>query len=241
MPDHRIALVLDDDETHLGMVSLQLLRLGIDVVYSKDLDEARLLVRQEAGRVGAVVFPPSVDPTAAAELSDRIASTGRPATLLVVGEEPVAARKQALRATGVERALWEPYDESTLRFLVNAAVYDDLVGDPRGEVRIPTTLRGRAYAGLHRKDVLVSSLSGAGAYLETPRPDPEGSVLRLEIDLSDGEDRPLFTRGKVRYALAADDGRGLPTGMGVLFEALPGPDEARLRAFVHERARRFTV
>lgn len=241
MSQERIALIVDDPASSLGEVSLRLLRLGIDVVYTKEMDEAQLLARQEAWRVGAVLFPPGVDPTAAAGLAARIGTLrrGAPPELLVIGEEPAAEAKQRLRDAGVERALWEPFDESTLRYGVNAAVFGGMQGDPRREVRIATTLRGRTYVGLRRKDVLVSTLSVAGAYLETPHPDEPGSRLRLEIDLPEGP--PLFTRAEVRYASEAGTHHGLPTGMGVVFEPLGPPDEARVRAFLHEQAQRFTL
>jgi hypothetical protein len=242
MPDERSALIVDDPETRLGEVSLRLLRLGIDVFYTKDLDEAQLLARQEAPRIGAVVFPPDLDAAALAGLARRIGASRRGVapTLLVVGEEPDAERKAALRASGIERALFEPYDESTLRFVVNAAVHGGSEGDPRRETRVPVTLRGRVYMGLRRKDVLVSTLSAAGAYLETPHPDEPGSQLRIELDLP-GDGGPLFAKARVEYVPDPNARRGLPMGMGVVFQPLAGPDEARLRAFIHEQAQRFVV
>lgn len=240
MVSDRNALVLDGADTHLGAASLKLLRLGIDVVYAKDLDEACLLAQQEAQRIGAILFPPSVEVRGPAGLAAKVAEVrgGRPPQLLVIGEEPDADVKQSLRTAGVERALFEPYDESALRFAVNAAVCAGFDGDPRTEMRIPTTLRGRTYKGTRRRDVLVSTLSAQGAYLETPHPDPVGSLVRVEIDLPE---QPLFARAVVRYTPDPESTRGLPPGMGIVFQELPEPDEARLRSYIHTQSQRFTL
>lgn len=236
----RNALVLDGADMRLGEVSLKLLRLGVDVVYAKDLDEACLLAQQEAQRVGAILFPPNVPVAGPVALAAKVADGrgGRPPQLVVIGDEPDADTKQSLRAAGVERALFAPYDESALRFAVNAAVCAGFDGDPRVEMRIPTTLHGRTYAGTRRRDVLVSTLSAQGAYLETPHPDPVGSLVRVEIDLPG---QALFARAVVRYTPDPESSSGLPPGMGVVFQDLPEPEQSRLRAYIHTQSQRFSL
>ncbi|UCE86202.1 MAG: PilZ domain-containing protein [Deltaproteobacteria bacterium] len=235
MGSERYALILDDEHNSLGAVALRLLRLGIDTSYAKDRDEAFLWAQQEAERIRAILFPPSVDVgevmTLATQISAR--SQAEPPNPIVIGQRPAEPQIDGLRKGGVLWALWEPYDESSLRWVVNEAMAPSDAGSTRQEPRVPTTFLGKTWYRTHRKDVVVSSLSIRGAYLETPNPFWEGIELTVEIPLPDG---PLVTKATVRYQT-----EGRTSGMGVAFAPLDLEKEMRLQSYVEAHAGIFTL
>ena len=93
----RAALVVDDPQATLGDVVLRLLRLGIDVFYSKDHDEAWLLAQEEAPRIHALLFSPGVGADGVANIVDclkthaaEVNSIGSRLDRLMVAEEALA-------------------------------------------------------------------------------------------------------------------------------------------------------
>jgi len=241
--DPRYALIFDDETTGLGSVALQLIRLGTDVFYAKDPDEVALLCTQaEASKVAAVIVPETIDGTALTGLVARLtAQIGEgPLALIAIGEMADEQIRQGLRKAGVRWSLRTPFDESTLRWVVNAAMCPYHRGAQRQHPRVPTTLLARAFLGTRRKDLLLSTLSEGGAFLETPFPFEEGTRLTLEIPLPEA---PVTVKGSVRYTMqAVEDGRqSFPCGMGIVFEE-PAPRATQaLRAYVDEQACRFSV
>jgi hypothetical protein len=241
MQDVPCTLIIDDDENSLGDVALRLLRLRIDVFYAKGGREAWLLAQQEAERIRAIVFPPSVDFDEIVAAVDCLRSRilEAPLSLVVIGRRPDETVRERLRAGGVEWALWEPFDESSLRSIVSSATAPKYEGTQRKESRLPTTLLGRIFVGIRRKDAIVATLSLAGAFLETPSPLPEESPISLEISLPDG---PLLVKGRVAYArYPSGDAPHHASGMGVEFSHLTPQAEERLRRFLDEIGDRFTL
>jgi hypothetical protein len=240
----RHALILDDETACLGPAALQLIRMGIDVYYAKDPDEASLLCRQPevAAAARALVFPESVAGSAVCAIARRLGQGPRshPLGLVAVGELEDEDRCAALRKAGVTWVLRTPYDESTLRWVVNAAMCPFERGGSRNHVRVPTSLLARAFLGQRRKDLLLSTLSVGGAFLETPLPFPIGTQLRLEIPLPEG---PVEVRALVGHRAEAGEAgrRGFPSGMGVLFETLPPATRDAIARFVAQRERHFRV
>jgi len=158
-----------------------------------------------------------------------------------MGDRPDDATRERLRAGGVERALWEPFDESALRSIVSdSMVCQGAIRGERKDARIPTTLLGRAFIGAKRKDAIVSTLSTGGAFLEIPSPFPEGSQMSLEIALPDGSVNVRAQVVNARYP-GSDGASQQPCGMGVEFLNLAGADEERVRAFLKEIGERFCV
>lgn len=242
MQDALCALIVDDDQNSLGEVALRLLRLRIDVFYAKDSAEAWLLARQEADRIRALLFPPTVGVEQIAPIVECLRSRAPevPRTLMVIGQRPDEAARERLREGGVEWALWEPYDESALRSVVSSSMVPRYETESRKEARLPTTLLGRAFVGTRRRDAVVSMLSLGGAFLETPSPFPEESRVTLEIPLPDGS---LLVKARVIHARypSSEAPPSDPCGMGVEFVNLASEDEERVRCFLKEIEERFSV
>ncbi len=243
MSQTRCALVVDDDQNSLGEIALRILRLRIDVYYAKGCDEAWLLAQQEAERIRAVLFPPALDLERVTKIVEviRAPDTEDAPTLVVVGARPGAKACEQLRARGVDLALWEPFDESSLRSIVSAAIAPRSCNDTRREARLPTTLLGRAFVGIRRRDAIVATLSSGGAFLETPLPLPEETQITLEIALPDGV---ITVKARVIYAFYQGEGQeqlARPTGMGVQFIQVNPTAEAQLQRFLEDNERRFRV
>ena len=104
--------------------------------------------------------------------------------------------------------------------------------------RTPTTLLGRVFFGIHRKDVVVSSLSEGGAFLETPAPYPPATRITLELDLDGGA---FIAKAEVIYSRDAEGSRppAEPNGMGVSFLGLGPAAEKRLKEFLAKPENRF--
>jgi hypothetical protein len=231
----RYALIFDDEKSALGTVALRLLRLGIDTSYAKDPDEAFLWAQQEAGRIRAILFAPGIDIHDVMTLATQVATRAQmePPNLIVIGARPEDEVVDRLRKGGVQWALWEPYDESALRWVVNEAMAPAEATGSRQEPRVPTTFLGKTWYRTNRKDVVISSLSVGGAFLESPNPFWEGIELTLEIPLPGG---PLVTKATVRYQT-----EGRNSGMGVTFAGLDLDKQMRLESYVQENAGLYTL
>ncbi|UCE87500.1 MAG: PilZ domain-containing protein [Deltaproteobacteria bacterium] len=242
MGEERYALAFDDGGSSLGPIALRLIRLGIDVLYAKTLDEAWLLAKQEGPRIGALLFPPGVDTRGLARVSSCAhgARDGGGPSLIAVGESADAATRARLREAGVGWAVWEPGDDAALRFAVNAATLLPSEILPRGEPRAAISLLASFFVGEERTDAVLYTLSTHGAFLETPRPAPKDAEIALELWLAD----ELFeTRARVVYANVPGEQRCMswPVGMGVVFEELDPEMREYVRHFVEERAECFAV
>ena len=110
----------------------------------------------------------------------------------------------------------------------------------RQEARLPTTLLGRAFMGIHRKDVIIYTLSAKGAFLETPSPYLSGSKVTIEIALPDDS---FVAKANVVYSKDAREAgpAANPNGMGVEFSKLDPRSEEKLRKFLEEQKDRFAV
>lgn len=236
-------LVVDDSRGGLGEVALRLIRLGVDSFYAADPGEAWLLAQQEAARVRLVLLAPGLElrelDRIVTELAERAPDVLR--SFLVVGPAPDEERREELRKAGVYWGLWEPWDESALRMaLAGAMASVPEAASSRRCKRFPTTLLGRAFKGISRQDGLVSSLSEGGAFLETPHPFEEGTVITLEIEGAEGT---IVCKATVLYNhLDGEDGKARhPAGMGVEFGVLSPRAREQLDRTLAEHQRRFEV
>ena len=238
----RFALVLDSGDSVLGRASMQLLELGIDVLYANDVDEAELLARQESGRLGALLIPDVFDQADTDRLLERVGARleAGPRGVIVTGNRPDAETRRRLRARGVRWGVWHPYEIRELRFVMTAAMSDSHAGERRKHLRIPTDLSTTVFMGRHRKDVILHDLSVSGAYFATQYPFLEDSRLSIELPLPDGA---VFAKAVVVNAKTADKpGRDdVPDGMGVAFSDLPEQDLTALRKFVEAWVDRFRL
>jgi hypothetical protein len=238
----RSALVVDDAKGGLGQVALRLIRLGIDSYYAKDVVEAWLLAQQEADDIRVLLVAPGADLGGVARILALLRGDGSelPRSVVAIGPCPDEATRAGLRVTGVEWALWEPYDESALRMVLSNAMAPTFEGEPRRVQRLPTTLLGRAFKGLHRKDGVVCSLSTDGAFLEMPHPYEDGTRITLEIDV---EGESIVTKAEVRYTIerGGAGASAYPAGMGVAFREIAPDARDRLARYLAEQNRRFGV
>lgn len=158
----------------------------------------------------------------------------------VVGARPGPEALARLRAAGVGLALFDPFTDGELRFVLNFLAYNPRCGEWRSRLRVPTQLTARLAGETPAKEARVHDLSCDGAYLETPEPAAAGSRLALELPLPSG---PLRVAARVltRREPGPWHRETLPTGMGVRFlDVAPSAREA-LERFVDERARSFQL
>ena len=242
MTDPLCMLIVDDEKNALAELPLRILRIGVDVFYATGGEEAWLLAHDEAPRIRVVLFPPSIDFDQISDVVDCLRSRASEVsrTLVVAGPQPDETTRELLRKGGVELALWEPYDESALRRVLGNALTVQNHSDSREASRFPTTLLARAFSGIHRKDLIVSTLSLRGAFLETPFPFLPETRITLELALPDGQ---LLTKATVVCSRAERESAapGRPLGMGVAFADLDPALEERLRSFLAELWERFGV
>jgi len=242
MPGTRAALVMDDAKAGLGQVALRLIRLGIATYYAKDAIEAWLLAQQEIDDIRVLLVSPGADLGGVARILALLRGHESEArrSAVVIGPCPDEATRATLREAGVELALWEPYDESALQMILSSAMAPVISKEPRRAQRLPTTLLGRAFMGLHRKDGVVCSLSTDGAFLEMPHPYEEGTRITLEIDV---EGVSIVTKAEVRYTIERSDtgASEYPAGMGVAFREVVPEARDRLARYLAEQNRRFGV
>jgi len=233
-------LILDDESTGLGQLALRLLRMGIDVFYANDPDEAVLFCKQKEARlIRAVMFPETLDPECLARVLPRLPNDpNEPGpSLVAVGELTDEERLAELRKTGANRALRMPCDDGTLRWMANEARFEHDHHPKRQFHRAPTSLLARASWGLKRKDLVCSTLSAGGAFLETPSPLEIGTRIKLKVPLPSGE---ISLKAVVaNHAAGPPDIRGI--GMGVTFLDPGDRERDQLRAFIVQRTAEFVL
>jgi hypothetical protein len=154
---------------------------------------------------------------------------------VVSGEKPGPESRSALRAAGYELALWQPFDDATLRFQVNRSLARArLRPEARGAVRAPLGLPADVLCGARSKPTRVYSLSANGAFLETPRPSPTGARLEVALRLPGSV---VTLRARVIHTNVTGNLRRdtAPLGMGVCFEEMDPALRNALAALVTER------
>lgn len=234
----RYAMIFDSEAGELGRVAIELIELGIDALYVNDVDEATLLAEQEADRLAAVVIPASCTLPEVDALLARVCTRACGArSLMVVGLEPEPAKLAAYRERQITWALWEPFENRDLRYALTAAMSADGT-DARKALRVPSNIETAVFSGRHRNDAVVHDLSVSGAYLASPTPFLEGTLLSLDIALPNG---PLVAKAEVVYSKTAEQPgrRDVPDGMGVVFSRFLGDSEATLVDFIQAWVERF--
>jgi hypothetical protein len=171
-------------------------------------------------------------------LRDR--APGIPLRFIAVGRRPSPPGLEEIRSAGVEFSLWEPFDDSALRFVLNAAFQDPGNGELRKVQRAPTTMLARVFSSVGQKAALVYNLSEEGAFLETLRPTSSKGHVRVELPLPSGtvtlEAQVVTTNvpGNIQKA-------HLPMGMGVVFVDVPEETRRTLAEFVEALAENFHI
>jgi len=238
----RLVLVLDEPNAALGAAALTLVDLGVDVLYTKDNDEAMLLCRQDTGRICAAVFSVPDDADAAEEIASRLIRVVDclPAALLPLGIRPPDPVLTRLRELGVEWCLWRSWTDRELRLAAALALHAGNPGDVRKDCRIPVELEGVVGTASDKKQVTVWDLSVGGAYLEADEPFPDGTCVSIQIPLGQVD---LEGKGVVSHVKTAGrPGRAdRPVGMGIAFTGLSPASELGLAVFLDESLRRFRL
>jgi EAL domain-containing protein (putative c-di-GMP-specific phosphodiesterase class I) len=235
----RRVLLLDDPTRDLAPLALRLMRLGIDVHYSSDFDEARLLARQEDGRVRMVVIPPAINAARLASFTRWLASRMSPVpTIVAAGAEPSAAQREALRTAGVQRVLWSPLDDGELRYWLSSAMALPVEVSDRASVRVPANLMAWLRVGSRRIVGVVSNLSASGAFIELDDPPSMGDSLRIEFELPPTRAR-LFCKVVHSRPAEVDGGFEKPAGIGVEFQWIDRETADLVRSAVEERSARY--
>jgi hypothetical protein len=238
----RYALILDTERGSLGRIAMQLVEMGVDALYANDLDEADLLARQEASKLGTIVIPADTPPDRVERVLKRICSQLRTGaeSLVMCGDEPAPAIRNELRSRGAKWSLWTPYTDRELRFVMASALATGHRADPRDGLRIPTEIEAVACMGRHRKDVVVHNLSSGGAYLATRQPFLLDSLVSIDIPLP-GFDLLAKARVVSTKAPEVEDRPDVPPGMGVQFETMDFEAERKVIGFIADWVTRFWV
>jgi len=162
----------------------------------------------------------------------------QPITLIASGPRPGEPGLAVLRKAGVKLALFEPFGDGELRFVLNRALHGE--HDVRRDVRVPATIDGTVKSSTGEKRVNVYNLSVGGAYLETLRPTAEGGSITLHLPLPSGAidlpARVVSTNVPGNLSQA-----NLPMGMGIQFVGPPPDEHSALTGYVEERKAEFEL
>ena len=203
-PNGRL-LAVDDEKGSFGDLALRLVRLGFDVLFATEADEAELLARQEGEILRGALLPSTVGDQRVADLVEAIgphAGIG-PESIALLGSRVDEDRIERLKALGLRWRLWSPYEDRDLRFLCWSLIWYGSDLSLRLDKRLPTDLQCVATRRGDSRDAVVGDLSSSGAYLEMPQPFPAGSMLKLELALPSG---PIELLGMVRWVSATQGG-----------------------------------
>jgi hypothetical protein len=235
--DGRVLLV-DDGEGTIGPLALRFGRLGIDLHYASEVDEARLFVAQEKDAIRMLAVPPTFDLASASEILDVMEKEiGTRPRFVVLGEEPEEARRAEIKQAGASWVLWAPFTDAELRYIVRCAVALPHEKYERSETRIPVDMTANVRAGDRRYVAVLSSLSSRGAFIELSDLLPIGSPLQIEFEMEHGRFRGF---ARVVYQQREEPERGLTTsGIGVVFFGTDRSAEQILRTAVKEREARY--
>lgn len=224
-------ILLDDETETVGSAALALIRLGVEPLYSKWLDEAQLFASQAAERVGAAIASSrlSLDELVAFRDAVRAGGSEREIEVLLIGPQTDPAASEALRREGFSSVLWEPFNKTELRFAVSSLLLMPKEIAPRREPRAAANRMCWMYLAGTRSFGALYTVSARGAYVETPSPLPVGTEFRFEF-----EDHQLETDARVIYSIGRDEAREflLACGIGCLFTSLNADLQSALRARV---------
>ncbi len=234
--EDQYVLLLEGEEGKLSGVADRLRELGVGSIRSQTPEEAQKILRKSDGSISTVLLAPDLPVPNLRKMvkSLRRAAPPQGLGLVVVGPRPEESELKKLRRADLEHALWEPFDDGTLRFQINRVFRGAIGVDARHENRVPTYLKSRIHIGGRAKDAVVYSLSASGAFLETKRASMPGAGLEVELCLPSGA---VTVQAEVIYSNVVGNLQrpNAPLGMGVRFVDIPDDAEAAIRSYVAER------
>jgi hypothetical protein len=236
MEYQRLALILDDEASQIGELALQLVRLGVNVLYANDFDETVLLARQAADDVGAVIVPSCQATGWLPMILKRLRLP--PAAVVPAGKRPDDATLESLRCEGVRWALWLPDDDRAVRFVVTAAMSETDATEIRFDLRVPTELEGSVQRGPLDRPCEIRNLSRGGALVALEPLVPVGSRITLRLGVGDA---PLSLCAKVAWSTECTEVHPPEPSpvMGVCFDDVDPEARGALLRFLGEQLERF--
>jgi hypothetical protein len=175
-------LVLDDERTTLGSLSLELVRGEARVFYANDLDELALLSRERGDR-GVVVLAPNDVALELGGVSEKrlgIAASG----IVPAGSRPPEKVVEMLRTAGIRWHLWACGNAEEARHVVNAAVWDLDPAEIRFDARVPCKVGGSIGHGSERESVVVVDVGPGGICTLWPRAPQTDARVQVTFSLS---------------------------------------------------------
>ncbi|MBW2270880.1 MAG: PilZ domain-containing protein [Deltaproteobacteria bacterium] len=220
----------------------RILAFGTEPVLVSNFEEAQTILQERRILISAVMIPTEA-PSQTLKKQIKILRKLGPASglmLVSVGKSPTDDERKKLRTAGMQLALWEPYDDGTLRFQLNRAICGDRDDHGRRHLRVPTYLLARVFVGGRTKDAVVYSLSEGGAFLETPRASMDGATVDIELRLPANHIR---ISGLVMFSNVPGNLQrpNLPMGMGIRFGSGAEEDVEQIRAYVKRRMAELDV
>jgi uncharacterized protein (TIGR02266 family) len=163
-----------------------------------------------------------------------------PLEWIAIGKRPDDAEVVVLRGAGVHFALFDPFTDEELRFVVNEAHHAGSPDIPRADQRVPTHMRARITTKTGERVAVVCNLSTAGAYLATPRPALRGGTVQVMMLLDEGE---IEAEGRVMWNNVTGNLRrpNAPIGMGIRFTEMQPEAKAALDRYVAERSKAYRL
>jgi hypothetical protein len=211
----------------------RLLLLGFRAVRATSTEDGVRALAQGGDAIRAVLLsvPHSLGDLGSAlgRLRDHAPSMGL--RFVATGPRPGPRELEELGQAGVEFALWTPFEDAALRFVLNEAAQDEKILESRRAVRVPTTLLARVFSSAGQKAALVYALSERGAFLETLRPTSTKGHVRVELPLPGGT-LTLDARVVVTNVPGNLQKTNLPMGMGVEFTEVPEETRRALAEYV---------
>lgn len=235
----RAALIFDTEGHPLGDLSLSLIALGLQPLYSSDFDELVLLSREYRAQVGAALMPANEVAARLPALRKRVLEPlGLPASAVVTVGEPLAAEVESLRAEGLRLCLRTPYQAHELRYVVSRALSDTDPRELRRAPRVPCEI-GVAIESEHRKmRGRIADISECGAFVAIGHPHAVGTQLRLTFTLGG---HGFTVSARVAWRTGADTPPWRDGGMGVELIDVDETERELLRRTVAARVHRFKL
>lgn len=235
-------LLLESLDGSGNKLAERILAFGIEPVLVSTLEEGRSILAERRVSVAAVMIPTDVASLSLKKEVKLLRRSGPASGLMFisVGKAPTPDERKKLRGAGMQIALWEPYDDGTLRFQLNRALGGDRDSHGRGSPRAPTYLLARIFVAGREKDAVVYSLSEGGSFLETPRASMDGARIEIELRLPANHIR---VQGTVMFSNVPGNLQrpNLPMGMGVRFDDTDPEVAKQLATYVQQRLDQLNV
>ncbi|MFT5442642.1 MAG: diguanylate cyclase (GGDEF)-like protein [Myxococcota bacterium] len=231
-------LLIDDDHGALDSIAQRLDHLGINTDPITTFHDSHSLASDQHEFIRLVAFPASLGVDKIRAVVEEWSVTDcEPPHFVIVGEAPGNDIRAELREIGVDWALWSPFSDTELRYVVSSAMSPRDNTPHRSEARIPVDLMANVWCGGRREVAVVSTLSPRGAFIEVSEPMRKGSSMRIEIELA-GEQYRGFAR--VAYVRTDESQRTYePTGVGVTFYGTDREEDQLIRKAISDIEARF--